>query len=316
MKEVKRGSLLDIVFSSIDSGKTTKEICKENKLSKQKLQYYLDNLKKDGAIKKIGYGVWQTSKDRVANLCRGHGFMWYIKLPHEIKEWDKQLEKKGINYKRINRGFTYQIYFKDNKIWLSKNSLIIYDIHSYFGSNAIESRKYSFFELKSILNGLELKLGINLRTKEGNFMVRPARQHYSLIKNCLAIQCNKEGKKINVYNEKGIWFTIDNSFNLDEAETIHPKTALTDSLGIQKYFNEHKETKFEITPKFILNSFNQMIAIQLETNKQLLEYKEQNRQHLSLIKDYRKENIAWRKGTIKEIKEELKHGKQTKLFDF
>lgn len=258
VKEVKKDALLDIVFSSLDAGKTTKQIIKELDISKQKLQYYLDKLKTQGKIRKISYGVWQTSKNTVANSCRGHGFMWHIKLPSKINVWDKILVNKKIPFTQINNNHTYQFYFKDRKVWASKKSIIIYEIKSFFGYNAVDSKKYAFFELRELLNDLQAKLGISLQ-KNNQYIVKTARQHYALIKNCLAIQCNKEHKKINVYNENGLWFVIDNSFNFEEAETISPKTALTDNLGIQKYFNEHKETNFEVTPKFILNSFNLLI---------------------------------------------------------
>jgi len=254
-KQVTKTSLLDLIFLSIKANKSTKQICLELDISKRKLQYYLDKLKTNGDIRKIGYGVWQTSYDTVASSVRGHGFMWHIKLPKPIKVWDIILRKKKIPYILINKNYTYQFHFKENKVWLSKNSIIIYDIKSYFGFNAVESKKYAMFELKSYLNQLQNKLGVNFQVNN-NFILKTSRQHYALVKNALAIQCQKDGTKINVYNEKGLWFTIDNSFNLQEAETIHPNTALSDNLGVQRYFNEHKATKFEVTPKFILNTMN------------------------------------------------------------
>ena len=93
-----------------------------------------------------------------------------------------------------------------------------------------------------------------------------------MIKNCLAIQCNKKGEKLRVTNEDGLWFTIDNSFNLEEAETLHPKTALLDSLGIQKYFNEHKETNFQVTPKFLLETLTRIAHTQENFSKDMLIY--------------------------------------------
>jgi hypothetical protein len=254
-KEVQKDVLLDIVFLSIKANKSTKQICNDLKISKQNLQYYLDKLKKRGDIQKLGYGVWQTSKNTVANSVRGHGFMWHIKLPKEVKVWDKILENKKINYKLINKNNTFQFYFKENKIWLSKNSLIVYDIKSYFGFNAVDSRKFAMSELRLFLDELQNKLGINIQINN-NYILKVSRQHYALVKNALAIQCQKDGKKINVYNERGLWFTIDNSFNLQEAETVHPETSLIDNLGIQKYFNELKETKYQVTPNFILNTMN------------------------------------------------------------
>jgi len=254
VKEVQNSSLLNIVFISIKAGKTTKQICSDLHISKQKLQYYLDKLKSQNKIQKLGYGVWQTSKDTVDNSVRGHGFQWHIKTK-EIRVWKDVLNKKKINFTEINKGKTYQFYFKENKVWLSKSSVVVFDIKSYFGFNAVDSKKYAMSELQSFLNELQAKLGINLQFK-GKYIVKTSRQHYALIRNSLAMQCRKDGTKINVYNERGLWFTIDNSFNLEEAETVHPNTALVDNLGVQKFFNEHKETKWEVTPKWTLEAIS------------------------------------------------------------
>jgi hypothetical protein len=296
VKEVKKESLLDIVFVSIQAGKSTKQICKDLSISKQRLQYYLGKLKSENKIQKLGYGVWQTSKNTVANSVRGHGFMWHIKLPKEIGVWDKMLSNKKIPFKLINKENTYQIYFKENKVWLSKNSIIVYDINSYFGFNSLDSKKFAMYSLQCFLNELQAKLGIDFQFK-GKYILKTSRQHYSLIKNSLAIQCKKDGTKINVYNEKGLWFTIDNSFNLEEAETIHPKTALIDNLGVQKYFNEHKETKWEWTPKNISNSIGEMLQVQ----KNLIENQQMHSQNIIKHQKVLDEMLI----TLKKIQEKL-----------
>lgn len=253
VKEVQNGSLLNIVFLSIKAGKTTKQICSDLHISKQKLQYYLDKLKSQNKIQKLGYGVWQTSLYLVDNSVRLHGLMWHLKLPKEVRVWEQILEKKRINFKRINNNKNFEIIFKENRVRLSSKSIIIYDIKSYFGFNAVDSKKYAMSELQSFLNELQAKLGIEL-TYKGSYIIKTSRQHYALIRNSLAMQCRKDGTKINVYNERGLWFTIDNSYNLEEAETVHPNTALVDNLGVQKFFNEHKETKWEVTPKWTLEA--------------------------------------------------------------
>jgi len=304
--KVKKTILLNQILSFIDKGLNPAKIKIKLKISKQKLQYYLNKLKIKGLIEKIGYGTWKTSKKEVANI-RGHGFMWHIKLPRQI-EWKPILIKKHINFKQINRGYTFQIYFKDNRIWLSKNSIVIYDINSYFGGNAVESKKLAFFTLRGLLLALESKLGVAIKHKS-KFTVKTSRNHYSIIKNCLAIQCNKEGKKINVYNEKGLWFCIDDSYFLSEAETLHPETALPDNLKIQRYFNEHKETDFQVTPKFLLKS------IQGVTNNQLI-FDKNMKSHLKILNKLSKaiDNLttAVKKQNIKQnIKED-----QTNLSNF
>ena len=63
MKEVKSKNLYLIVFNLIKKGKRPSHICSILNISKQKLQYYINHLKENGNIKKIGYGTWEVKKE-------------------------------------------------------------------------------------------------------------------------------------------------------------------------------------------------------------------------------------------------------------
>lgn len=284
VKEVKNDALLDIVFTSISAGKTTKQICQDLKISKQKLQYYLDKLKRQNKIQKLGYGVWQTNFYLVDRSVRGHGFLWYLRLPNKVHIWKEILSKKNISFKEINNNLNYEFFFKDNRIRLSSKSILIYDIKSYFGFNAVDSKKFAMSELQSFLNELQAKLGIELQVK-GKYIVKTSRQHYALIRNSLAMQCRKNGTKINVYNEKGLWFTIDNSFNLEEAETVHPETALVDNLGVQNFFNEHKETKWEVSPKWTKERLGECLQMIGQVTENQLMFNNNFESHVKAIQE-------------------------------
>lgn len=258
--KVKKSVLLDIIITSIQAGKYPSEIAREQGISKQKINYYLRRLKDEGLLKKKGYGVWETNfySNQVGRTVRGHAFMWKVKIPKHF-QWKQLLESKHIKYiEQLNK--TIRIMVNERKVWLGKNNIIIYEPESFFGRNAIESKKFAVLRLLTILNKIESLIGVSLKGKEG-YSFKVSRQHYALIKNSLAIQCNKEGKHINVYNKKGLWFLIDNSYNLEEAETVHKESGLLDSLGIQKYFNSHKDTGFKVTPDFILTAFNEQNKI-------------------------------------------------------
>lgn len=270
-KEVKKIFLLNLL-NDIKQGLNPSQIAIKKNISKQKLNYYIRRLKNKELIQKIGYGVWIVTKEVKKSTwvaiekevkikeVRGHAFLWKIKLP-KIRNWNKRikiLEIRGITYKLVGAGIKIpRIIFKNRKIWLGKKHLIIYEPESFKAENSIESRKLAVYKLLKILNALEDKLKISFKIK-GNYEFKVARQHYSLIKNSLAIQYDKEGKKIQIYDKDGLWFVIDNSYNLKECEQLHPKTALIDNLGIQKYFNSHKKTGFKITPEFILNGFSKV----------------------------------------------------------
>ena len=255
-KEVKKSFLLDIL-NLLNEGKNLSQISKILKVSKQKLNYYTTRLKEKGLIRKIGYGVWETSKNSskatLLKEVRAHAYIWKIKLP-KIKNWDKRtelLDKKKIGWIPVGIKNTPRIMLKERKIWLGKKNIIIFDPFSFFGRTAVESRKLAVNQLLGILRAIESKLNISILF-DGLYHFKPSRHHYSLIKNNLAIQCDKEGKKIICYEDGKSWFVIDNSYNLHEAETINKDTSLIDNLGIQNLLNSHKRTKYKLTPEFIL----------------------------------------------------------------
>jgi len=327
MKESKnlanKKNLYFTILNKLKQGTNLSKIKEDFSISKQKLNYYLNKLKKDGYIKNKGYGYYEvkdlgkdTINSHTQKLIRGHAFIWTIKLPQEIKGWDKRieiLEKNKIKFKLIGvLKTTPRIFINNKKIWLGNKTLTIFEPNSFYGNNAIQSRKYAVFKLLSTLEAFERKFNINIKP----YTFKPAREHYGLIKNDLAIQCNKKGEKIHVRDDlEGEWLWIDNSESLGELET-GGKKALTRNIQVQKWWNDNKKHNFQVTPTFLMESINKLTAIQIETNNQLFQYAEQNKQHLKLIQEYRKENRFWRNNQIKKMKKELKSGYQSKLKDF
>ena len=138
-----------------------------------------------------------------------------------------------------------------------------------------EARKYAVYDFLSFVGALERYLKADFGVSKKNPQFKVSRQHYALIKNALAKQCDREGKKLEVSNERGQWFIIDNSFNLHEAETIHPQTAEQDNIKIQNFFNGIK--KFEgFTPEFVVNSIGQ-------TNQNLENYAIHLKSHVESV---------------------------------
>jgi hypothetical protein len=257
MKEVNKKRILDI-YNLIKTGYNPSQISKRLNISKQALNRFIKYLKDNSYIKKLGYGTWETSKPLTWHTStqpseiRGHAFIWKVRF-NKLINWKQILEKNQINYDEVGIYNTPRILFQNKKIWFAKDIIIYFNKKdSFFAFNSIESKKLAVYRLLQLISDLSKYLNTPLN----NFKFTSTREHYSLINNCLAQQCDKEGKSINVKNEEGYWFSIDNSLNLHEAEAIHPNTSQLDIIGIQKYFNEHKETQFKVTPKFILDTMN------------------------------------------------------------
>jgi DNA-binding Lrp family transcriptional regulator len=269
-KEVKKIFELDIL-NLFKQGLKANEIAIKLNISKPNLSYYLKSLKESGRLINLSYGVWEvkdvksSTKDTFKPKdIRGHAFIWKVKIPREIDGYNNltKLNSRKIKFKLVGIKKTPSINILNKKVWLGNKNIIIFDSNSYMGKNAVESRKYAVFRLITILEAIERELNINLKSNEG-YIFKPSRQHYSIIKNDLAIQCNQNNEKINIKYHGETWFIVDNSYNLDECEHIHKETALLDNLGIQKYFNSHKETDFKVTPEFILNTMKGIQSNQL-----------------------------------------------------
>lgn len=287
----------------LEEGKNPALISKELKVSKQLVSYYLRDLKAKGLVRKVAYGVWSVrkglkevkkstkdtrSQPHLVKEVRGHAFVWKLKLGKKF-DWKKILMEKGIPFSLVGFG-TPRVVINDKKVWLGSKNVIVFDSSSYFGSNAVESRKFAVIRFLRVLDALESKLGVSLKTRFG-YVFKPSKSHYSLVKNDLAIQCNEQGVKIKVSYYGETWFLIDNSYNLDEAETVSPKDSLIDNIGVQRYFNSHKATGFKVTPEYVLEVMNGIQQNQLVMDKNTVS-------HLELIKQI---GIA-----IKELKEEVK----------
>ncbi len=251
------------ILELLQQNKTPSQIAKEFNVNQQNISYYLRRLKDLGLVKNKGYGVWEVTTSKRIDLehtlkrdrkkIRGHAFIWRIKLTKKI-DWEKQLIKLKIPYSLI-RGYTPRIIIKNRKIWLGKESIVIYDAFSYYGRNAIESRKHSVISFLEIVDTLERKLKHSI----GKYVFKPVREHYGMIKNDLAIQCNRKGEKIYVRDDlEGEWLWIDDSHSLGELETGGTK-APTRSMQVQRWWNDNKKHDFKVTSSFLLENMNSLI---------------------------------------------------------
>ena len=304
------------IVQQISQGINPPQICLNLNVTKQNLQYYLTKLKNAGVIRKLSYGTWEiadaylpvkkTSKNtlRVAidnphqsnlyfftqDAIRGHAFTFTLKIPEHLRNWNNEnrelfLAKRDIQFTNLTTfGGGQRILHKGRKIWLTNKSVIIYEKSSYLAETAANAKSHAIYNFISLIKSLERLLHADFTERAGRqYSFKVSRQHYALIKNALAKQYDAEGKKLNVYSDKGLWFVIDNSFNLHEAETVHPETADTDSANVQNFFNSLKEQP--LTTGFILQAMNGIIKSQ-QNNQQIQSVFSQNMEsHIKVIKD-------------------------------
>jgi len=280
------------VYTLIQSGKSPSDICKQLKISKQKLTYYTRTLKNEGFIRKAGYKCWEILKDyseeeikkevkkvfRIDNFklieimklppntIRSHFIQAKVILPDAIiksNEWKRRIDfllKENIEFKPIENFFGggQSITFGKVEFILTNKSILISIDKSYFGSDVDEIKYEIAVDILKGIKKLERALRANFG-EFGNYKFETTRQHHSLIKNCFAKVYLKSKKEyLRVSDKNGLWLLVDNSFDLGELECIHSVTALNDIQGVQNFFNSLKRTNFKVTPSFILQELNEI----------------------------------------------------------
>jgi len=287
------------VFDEIKKGISPAKICLRYNTSYQRLQYYLTKLKEAGLIKKIGYGTWETNKTydekelktttphvarnnlhfSIKKKIRGHAFVFKVIIP-KIKKWKQRvkfLDKQGINYKNLKIiGGGQRIMFRHRKIWLTDKSIVIYEPNSFIADTSKGAKSYAIDKLLYLLKGLESMFDVGFSIN-GKYRFKVSRHHYARMKCELARQYNKENKKLNVYNEKGLWFLIDNSYNLLESETVATDTAQRDMDDVMVPFLNSLQ-KNPVTIDQVLS------AIQQNAQNHAL-FAENLKSHIQAVKD-------------------------------
>jgi len=205
-------------------------------------------------------------KELKADLVRGHAFLFKVKIKPNLRNWSRRYEYIKTRFPKLKpRKFNNNavgIIFKGKKIHLCSKSIVIYDKESYINQFASKSKSYAIYELIELIKSLENKFNNpGVFTINGCYKFTVCREHYALVKNSLAKQHRINGEKLKIFNTEGLWMLIDNSYNLDEWEILKnkekdPKQAVNDSEALQSYWNDHKDTKFKVTPSFILQSLD------------------------------------------------------------
>lgn len=250
------------VYDLIKEGKNPAKICRILNVSKQALNWYIKYLSSNGYIKKIpGYGVWEVSKSFVnvgtdtppdiggsvgGSVVRGHAFMFGLAFRKE-DNWFKKGEFLGRSklkfvFSKRNKG--YKLKLDEWVVWLYEDSIILSTVagKSFCESTAKEAKDKALLECVEVVKWLGHRLVVDFWWG-GGFPLRVLRQHYADVDNGLAKLYNKKGvRKLEVVDGRGKWLLVDNSFNLNELETVHKETAVRDMDSVVKpFFNDLKE---------------------------------------------------------------------------
>jgi hypothetical protein len=173
---------------------------------------------------------------------RSHAYRFLIKLPN-IQNWDRRtefLDKKNIKYTKTINGQIVKIR-KHNVILHNETIQVVFKKGKYFvGTDPVLNNGQAIVELEKTLVSLERLLMTNIKFDK-SYMLQC---HHANINNALAKYYRERGvNKWSIKDSKGEeWLLVDNSFNMLELETIHPKTATRDyKIVVEHLMNTLKE---------------------------------------------------------------------------
>jgi len=233
----------DILSLLSDEHLTIPQVAIRRQTSKQAVYKILSSLKKKGLINKNFQRVEKNLSTMVENgWIRLHGQEFNIKIIYKDKRY-KELKKRAN-----------VIDVDGNTVRLYRDSVEVYSVHSFFSESVQKATAKSFRYWSKFFRVLENDLKIIL-VKSRVQNIKQVNAHYSETNNELAQDCIMNHDKIRVYTREDgkLWFLIDNSFNLCEAETVHSHTAYKDMQGvIRPFFNDLRGLRIPFRPSQVL----------------------------------------------------------------
>jgi len=211
---------------------TVNQIAQRRNTSNKAVYKILSKLKKKGLFRgglKQGVeksGVTNIHQQKSSNMIRLHNEQFNIQIQFKGNSF---IDKEG-----------QRITIDNNTVSINRDSIDIYSNQSFYGKDVDEVEKKAVTYWDRIFNILENDLNV-LFLKDRKHNIKRVRAHYSETNNEMAKVANKEGEKISIKTtEDGKeWLKVDNSLNLNEMETVHPKTAKEDMREvIQPFFTE------------------------------------------------------------------------------
>lgn len=243
---------------------TPKQISIRRQTTDRATQLIIQSLREKGAINLSFQDTSQKSihsNISAKNLqkIRLHGQEFHVKLLYKDYKYKELLKKSNIKY------------IDGNTIRLYRDSIEVYGVKDFYADDVQKATAQSFRYWNRFFAKLEHELKVIL-IKPRAENIKLVNSHYAETNNELAQDCEVKGDKIRVYatDDGKLWFLIDNSFNLHEAEALHPQTSKPDMENVKAFFNDLRNYK---VPKLseIMIVFKQFVDFQksmTEINKE------------------------------------------------
>ena len=222
----------------IIEGLSIKQIADRRKTKDKAVYKIIKNLERKGILKHGHYATNFFSDVLQAPEIK-KGFL-NLSFRYHGCEYNIGLIEKSDFYERL-RQRKNMFYFEGCAIRLYERSIEVYqnESESFFGKTIEEAVGKAQEYFTKLFWKLENRLKVTI-IKGENSIIKQVKGHLSQVNNELAKEYNKKKLTFKVFGTKDnkLWFQIDNSFNLNEAECVHPEEHIGDMKIIERYFND------------------------------------------------------------------------------
>lgn len=219
----------DIYHLWAEEFQTPLQIALRRQISDRAVRKHIQNIKSKGYVLNMVPGVPNLGPTSEPSLegkgprIRLHAQHFVVKLLHKTPAYDAARARGNVQY------------LQDCTVRLHKESIEVIASSglSFLGGSADKATAESMEFWTRVFHRLESHLGVVLlKARAQN--IRQVGAHYARINCGLAKEVLDAGDRVRVYaREDGkLWFTIDDSFNLNESETLHPETAGRDMADV------------------------------------------------------------------------------------
>lgn len=250
---------------------TIKKVAIRRGTSVQAVYRTIRNLNKKGLFSSLKQGVEKSQcyfkPFKKVSIKIKPSFPMQHQIRLHSQEFNIRILFKDQKYKdQLKKANT--IYIDGNTIRLYRNTIEVYSGHSFYADDVQKATSDSFNYWNRLFAILENDLKVIL-IKSRSQNIKLVKQHYAEINNELAKECNIKADKIKVFttDDSKLWFLIDNSFNLHEAETIHPKTARQDMDIVKPFFNDLRNNQPAVPSEMQKMIFGNAKSIQILANQ-------------------------------------------------
>lgn len=221
----------DVLILLTNEFLTTKQIAIRRKCTERRIQKIIQSLKEKGryshTVRKNLSTCEHANISSSFNGIRLHGQELHINILYKDDRYKKRLETCNL------------INIDGNSIRLFRDAIEIYLVKDFYADDVQKATAQSMAYIQRLLTIAENDLKLIL-VKPRAENIKLVNAHYAEIHNEIAKDLNVKAEKLRIYaNDDGkLWFLIDNSFNLHEAEALHPETSKHDMEKVKAQFND------------------------------------------------------------------------------